>query len=145
MADYEIFELGNVVLQCGLTLPRSRLAYKTYGELNASRDNVIVMPTFYGAQHTENETMIAAWRTLDLKKYFIVAPNLFGNGLSSSPSNTPPPFDRAVFPNITVYDNVVCQHRLLTEHLGVNRVKLVVGFSMAAQQAFQWARRSGCY
>ena len=145
MADYEIFELGNVVLQCGLTLPRSRLAYKTYGELNASRDNVIVMPTFYGAQHTENETMIAAWRTLDLKKYFIVAPNLFGNGLSSSPSNTPPPFYRAVFPNITVYDNVVCQHRLLTEHLGVNRVKLVVGFSMAAQQAFQWARRSGCY
>lgn len=138
MADYEIFELGNVVLQCGLTLPRAQLAYKTYGKLNAARDNVIVMPTFYGAQHAENETMIAAWRTLDLKKYFIIVPNMFGNGLSSSPSNTPPPFDRAVFPNITVYDDVVCQHRLVTEHLGINRIKLVVGFSMGAQQAFQW-------
>jgi homoserine O-acetyltransferase len=139
MADYEIFELGQVVLQCGLTLPQARLAYKTYGELNAARDNAIVMPTFYGAQHAENETMIAAWRTLDPKKYFIIVPNMFGNGLSSSPSNTPPPFDRAVFPNITVYDNVVCQHRLVTEHLGIKRVRLVVGFSMGAQQAFQWA------
>jgi homoserine O-acetyltransferase len=49
MADYEIFELGKVALQCGLTLPQAKLAYKTYGELNAARDNVIVMPTFYGA------------------------------------------------------------------------------------------------
>jgi homoserine O-acetyltransferase len=139
MADYETFELGQVVLQCGLTLPQAKLAYKTYGELNTARDNVIVMPTFYGAQHAENETMIAAWRTLDLKKYFLIVPNMFGNGLSSSPSNTPSPFDRAAFPNITVYDNVVCQHRLVTEHLGINRVRLVIGFSMGAQQAFQWA------
>ncbi|MGE0827176.1 MAG: alpha/beta fold hydrolase [Candidatus Binatia bacterium] len=138
MADYEIFEIGNVVLQCGLTLPRAQLAYKTYGVLNAARDNVIVMPTFYGAQHAENETMIAAWRTLDPEKYFIIVPNMFGNGLSSSPSNTSPPFDRAVFPHITVYDNVVCQHRLVTEHLGIQQIKLVVGFSMGAQQTFQW-------
>ncbi|MBI3048437.1 MAG: alpha/beta fold hydrolase [Acidobacteria bacterium] len=64
---------------------------------------------------------------------------MFGNGLSSSPSNTSPPFDRAVFPNITLYDNVICQHRLVTEHLGITHVKLVLGFSMGAQQAFQWA------
>ncbi len=138
MADYEIFELGEVILQSGLTLRQAKLAYKTYGELNLARDNVIVMSTFYGAQHAENEVMIAAWHALDPKKYFIIVPNMFGNGLSSSPSNTPPPFDRAVFPNITLYDNVVCQHRLVTEYLGINRVKLVVGFSMGAQQAFQW-------
>jgi homoserine O-acetyltransferase len=139
MADYEIFELGQVALQCGLTLPQTKLAYKTYGELNAQRDNVIVMPTFYGGQIAENETAMAGWRSLDPKKYFIVIPNLFGNGLSSSPSNTAPPFDRAVFPHVTIFDNVVCQHRLLTEHLGVKRIKLVLGFSMGAQQAYQWA------
>jgi homoserine O-acetyltransferase len=139
MADHEIFELGQVVLQCGLTLPQAKLAYKTYGELNAARDNAIVMPTFYGSQHAENEALMAVWPTLDPKKYFIIVPNMFGNGLSSSPSNTPPPFDRAVFPNVTLYDNVVCQHRLVMEHLGIQRVKLVVGFSMGAQQAFQWA------
>jgi homoserine O-acetyltransferase len=139
MPDYEIFELEAVSLQSGLTLRQAQLAYKTYGQLNAARDNVIVMPTFYGSQHAENEAMMAVWPTLDPKKYFIIVPNMFGNGLSSSPSNTPPPFDRAVFPNITLYDNVICQHRLVTEHLGITRVKLVVGFSMGAQQAFQWA------
>ncbi len=138
MADYEIFELKEVVLQCGLTLRQAKLVYKTYGELNAARDNVIVMPTFYGGQLAENEVMIAAWHALDPKRHFIIVPNMFGNGLSSSPSNTPPPFDHATFPNVTLYDNVVCQHRLVTEHLGIERIKLVVGFSMGAQQTFQW-------
>jgi homoserine O-acetyltransferase len=138
MPDYEIFELEAVHLQSGLTLRPAKLAYKTYGQLNAARDNVIVMPTFYGGQHTENEALMAVWPALDPKQYFIIVPNMFGNGLSSSPSNTPPPFDRGVFPHITLYDNVVCQHRLVTEHLGIQRVKLVVGFSMGAQQAFQW-------
>lgn len=139
MADYEVFELGQVALQCGLTLPQTKLAYKTYGELSAAHDNVVVMPTFYGGQHTENEMLLAAWPTLDPKKYFIIVPNMLANGLSSSPSNTAPPFDRAVFPNVTVYDNVVCQNRLVTEHLGIKQIKLVVGFSMGAQQAFHWA------
>ena len=119
MADYEIFELEAVSLQSGLTLRPAKLAYKTYGQLNAARDNVIVMPTFYGGQHAENEALMAAWPSLDPQQYFIIVPNMFGNGLSSSPSNTPPPFDRAVFPNITLYDNVLCQHRLVTEHLGI--------------------------
>jgi homoserine O-acetyltransferase len=138
MADYEVFELGDVVLQCGITLPRAKLAYKTHGKLSASGDNAVVMPTFYGSRHVENEAMMGTGRALDPARWFIIVPNMFGNGLSSSPSNAPPPFDRAAFPNITLYDNVVCQHRLLTEHLGVNRLQLVVGFSMGAQQAFQW-------
>ena len=96
------------------------------------------MPTFYGGQHAQTEAMIGVQRPLDPEKYFIIVPNMFGNGLSSSPSNTPPPFDRASFPKVTVYDNVVCQHRLVNEHLGIDRVKLVVGYSMGAQQAFQW-------
>ena len=138
MPDHEIFELGDVVLQSGLTLRQAKLVYKTYGKLAPSRDNVIVMPTFYGAQHPEAESMMRAGRALDPTRYFIVVPNLFGNGLSSSPSNTPAPMDRAAFPGATVYDNVICQHRLLTEHLGIERIRLVVGYSMGAQQAFQW-------
>jgi len=138
MSDHEIFELGDVVLQSGLTLRQAKLAYKTYGRLSSSRDNVIVMPTFYGGQHTDTEPMMRAGRALDPARYFIVVPNMFGNGLSSSPSNTPAPFDRAAFPNVSLYDNVVCQHRLITEHLGVDRILLVVGYSMGAQQAYQW-------
>lgn len=138
MSDYEMYELRDVGLQSGLTLRHAKLAYKTYGKLNPAHDNVIVMPTFYGGQHTDTEAMMGVRRALDPQQYFIIVPNMFGNGLSSSPSNTSPPFDRAAFPDVTLYDNVMCQHRLVTEHLGIDRVKLVVGFSMGALQAFQW-------
>ncbi len=137
MSDYELFPLGDVVLQSGVTLRGAMLAYKTYGALNAARDNTIVMPTFFGGQHMDTEAMMAPGRALDPAKFFIIVPNMLGIGLSSSPSNTPPPFDRAAFPHVTLYDNVRCQHRLVTEHLGIDRLKLVVGFSMGAQQAFQ--------
>jgi homoserine O-acetyltransferase len=129
MPDYDIFELGNVVLQSGATLRNAKLAYKTYGTLNAAKDNVIVYPTSYGSQHYLNEGKIGEGKALDPGKYFIIVPNKFGNGLSSSPSNTPTPYDKARFPGVTLYDNVVCQHRLLTEQFGIQKVALVTGWS----------------
>jgi homoserine O-acetyltransferase len=138
MTDYQIFEAGDVVLQSGLTYRGARLAYKTYGTLNARKSNVIVYPTSYGAQHHDTEWLIAAGKALDPTKYFIVIPNMFGNGLSSSPSNTPPPFDRGRYPHFTATDNVRVQQRFLAETFDVERVALVYGFSMGAQQAFHW-------
>ena len=138
MADCEFFELGDVLLQSGLTLRGARLAYKTYGELNAAKDNVIVFPTFFGSQHEGNEPMIGEGMALDPLNYFIVVPNLLGNGLSSSPSNTPPPYNKARFPDITYYDNIMCQHRLITDRFDVDRIALVCGFSMGAQQSYHW-------
>ena len=64
--------------------------------------------------------------------------NILGNGMSSSPSNTPAPHDRMRFPPVTILDNVMLQRRLLREALGVQRLALVVGRSMGAQLAFQW-------
>ncbi|MDD9991755.1 MAG: alpha/beta fold hydrolase [Rhodospirillales bacterium] len=137
-ADHEIFELGDVTLQSGVTLPAARLAYKTWGSLNARGDNAIVMPTFYTGTHVRNEGYVRAVPALDPERYFIVSINMFGNGLSSSPSNTPPPFDGPRFPTVTLHDNVACQHRLLTEALGVKRIALVLGWSMAGCQSYQW-------
>ena len=138
MADHEIYELGDVGLQSGLKLRGARLAYNTYGALNPGKDNVIVFPTFFSSQHTANEPMIGSGMALDPEHYFIIVPNLFGNGMSSSPSNTPPPYDRARFPGITYYDNIHCQHRLVTEKFGIERIALVCGFSMGAQQSYHW-------
>jgi homoserine O-acetyltransferase len=90
MSDYSIFEAGDVLLQSGLTYRNARLAYKTYGALNATKSNAIVYPTSYGAQHYDLEWAIAPGKALDPTRYFIVIVNKFGNGLSSSPSNTPP-------------------------------------------------------
>ena len=138
MTGHDIYDLGDFVLQSGRTLRGAKLAYKTFGELNDRRDNAIVFPTFFGSQHDANEPMIGEGMALDPREYFIVVPNLFGNGLSSSPSNTPPPNDGPRFPATTYYDNIVCQHRLLTERFGVARIALACGFSMGAQQAYHW-------
>src|SRR5262245_51089700 len=133
-----IFECGDIALQRGGTLKSARIVYKTFGTLSPARDNVIVYPTSYSAQHTDIEWLIAPEHILDPGRYFIVIPNMFGNGLSSSPSNTTSPFDRGRFPTITATDNVRAQRRLMTELFGVDRVKLVYGWSMGGQQAYHW-------
>lgn len=138
MSDYEIFDLGDVALQKGATLRDARLAYKTYGTLNARKDNVIIQPTWYSGQHTDVEWTIGEGMALDPAHYFIIVPNMLGNGLSSSPSNTPPPYDRARFPDVTACDNVRLQHRLVTERFGIERIRLVTGWSMGALQTFHW-------
>jgi homoserine O-acetyltransferase len=133
------FEAGAVPLQCGLTLTDTRLVYETHGTLNAAGDNAIVFPTRFGGTHADNRYLIGEERALDPSRYFIVVPNMLGNGASTSPSNAAHPNARSRFPVTTVYDNVLLQHRLLTEELGVTGIELAVGWSMGAQQVYQWA------
>ncbi|MCX9190568.1 hypothetical protein C3Y87_03895 [Carbonactinospora thermoautotrophica] len=137
--DYEVFDLGDFALQSGTTLRGAKLAYKTHGSLVDDRSNAVVYPTWYSGRYWENEWLIGEGMALDPTRYFIIVPNLFGNGVSSSPSNTPPPFDRARFPHVTLYDNIRAQHRLVTERFGIERLRLVTGWSMGAQQTYQWA------
>ena len=134
--DYEIYKLGDVQLSTGQTLRDAKLAYKTYGTLKEDKSNAVVYPTWYSGQHYDNEWLIGEGMTLDLSKYFIIVPNMPGNGLSSSPSNTRPPHDGGRFANVTVYDNVEQQHRLVTDHFGIESLALVTGWSMAAGQTF---------
>jgi homoserine O-acetyltransferase len=83
--------------------------------------------------------LIGPGRALDPEQIFLVATELFGNGRSSSPSNTPEPFHGPRFPLTSIRDNVAITHKLLSERLGIRHLKAVIGFSMGAQQAFQWA------
>ncbi len=136
--DYEIFDCGNVTLQYGATIRDCKLAYKTFGTLNAKKDNVIVYPTWYSGQHYDNEWLVGSGMALDPANYFIIIPNMLGNGLSSSPSNTAEPYNAARFPDVTAYDNVVLQNRLVAEKFGIEKIKLVTGWSMGALQTFHW-------
>jgi homoserine acetyltransferase len=115
-----------------------KLAYKTFGKMNPARDNIIVYPTWYSGQHYDNEWLIGPGMALDPDKYFIIIPNMIGNGLSSSPSNMPAPYNGARFPRVTACDNVRLQHRLVTEKFFVKRLALVTGWSMGAWQTFHW-------
>ena len=127
----------NVRLQRGGTLRHANIVWKTYGTLAPRRDNVILYPTSYGAHHTDIEWLIDVRRCLDPSRYFIIIPNMLTNGLSSSPSNTPD------FPDVTTYDNVMLQRQMLVELFGIDRLKLVYGWSMGAQQAYHWGALFG--
>jgi homoserine O-acetyltransferase len=137
--DYELFDLGDLALQSGGTLHAAKLAYRTYGTLDDDKSNVILHPTWFSAWHDANEWTIGGGLACDPERYFIVVPNQINNGLSSSPSNTPPPFDGPHFPPVTFYDQVEAQHRLLTQKWGIESLELVLGSSMGAGQTYQWA------
>jgi homoserine O-acetyltransferase len=135
---YEIFTLREFRLQCGVTLPEARLAYKTYGTLNSNQTNAILYPTSYAAHHTDTDWLISPERILDPTRYFIIIPNMFGNGLSSSPSNFAEPLGGPRMPLFTHVDNVTAQRRLLAEVFGIERLALAYGWSMGGQQALHW-------
>jgi homoserine O-acetyltransferase/O-succinyltransferase len=133
------FALGDFRLESGVTLPNAKLAYATFGTLNPRRDNVVLIPSWYGSDHHGYDFLIGPGRALDPAVHFVVATEMFANGFSSSPSNTPGPFDGPRFPAIAIRDNVEAARRLLAQELGVTHLRAVIGFSMGAQQAFQWA------
>ncbi len=133
-----MFSLKDFSLQCGETLSEAQLAYKTFGSLNADRSNVILYPTSFGAHHSDIDWLIGPDRILDSNRYFIVIPNMFGNGLSSSPSNLEQTSHHDRMPSFTHVDNVTAQRRMLTEVFGIERLALAYGWSMGGQQALHW-------
>jgi homoserine O-acetyltransferase len=139
---YELHDIGNLDLEEGGTIRGCTLAYATYGALNAAKDNAILVPTWYSGTHKIIEQVyIGEGRALDPDKYFIIAVNQIGGGLSTSPHNTPAPAGMGNFPHVRIGDDVRAQHRLLTERFGLERLALVVGGSMGAQQTYEWAVR----
>ncbi len=137
------FVIKNFKTESGVVLPETRIVYGTYGTLNADKSNVILLPSHYMAEMHGYGWLIKDAKhpdnALDASKLFLITSEEFGNGRSSSPSNTPEPFHGPRFPVLTIRDNVNAVHQLLTEQLGISHLRAVIGFSMGAQQAFQWA------
>lgn len=139
---YEVHDIGPLDLEEGGTLESCKLAIATHGTLNEQKDNVILIPTWYsGTSKIWEDVYIGEGRALDPTKYFIIAINQIGSGLSSSPNNTEGAQGGPNFPKIRISDDVRAQHRFLTEKLGITELALVVGGSMGAQQTYEWAIR----
>jgi homoserine O-acetyltransferase/O-succinyltransferase len=133
------FVIKNFKTESGTELPEARIVYGTYGKLNAKGDNAVLLPSHYMAEMHGYGFVIGPGKALDPTKLFLITSELFGNGRSSSPSNTPEPYHGPRFPITTIRDNVNAVHQMLTEQLHVKHLRAVIGFSMGAQQAFQWA------
>ena len=133
------FVIHNFHTESGVTLPEVKIVYGTYGHLNAAGDNAVLLPSHYMADMRGYDFLIGPGKALDPDRQFLITSELFGNGRSSSPSNTPEPFHGPRFPVMTIRDNVEAVHQLLTRELMVRHLQAVIGFSMGAQQAFQWS------
>ncbi|GAD99537.1 homoserine acetyltransferase family protein [Paecilomyces variotii No. 5] len=131
--EYEIFKLGDWELQSGEKIENAHIGYKTFGD---PKSPAIVYPTWFSGSISDNIWLIGEDKTLNPERYFIIIPALFGNGQSSSPSNSP---TGRPFPRCSFYDNVRAQHALVTKHFGITHLRAVVGWSMGAAQSFQWS------
>jgi homoserine O-acetyltransferase len=139
---FELFELGDFPLELGGTLSNANLAYVTFGELNATKDNAILFPTWYSGTHKMlADVYVGSGHALDPERFFIVLADQLGNGLSRSPHNSLGEQAMERFPALSIGDDVRAQEQLLRERFGVEQVALVLGGSMGAQQVYEWAVR----
>lgn len=138
--DFRLHDLGNLILDCGETLRGAKLAYRSFGTLNADRSNAVLVTTWFsGTGKVMQDVYVGPGHALDPAKYFIVIVDQLGSGVSSSPHNTSGPQAMARFPTLSIGDDVNAQARLLAEVYGIERLALVVGGSMGGQQVYEWA------
>ena len=135
-----IAPLGTCRLASGAVIPDCRIAYRTFGRLNAARSNAVLIPTWLLGRSEQWIDLLGADKFVDTTKFYAIVVDAFANGNSSSPSNTPAA-GRDAFKDLTIGDMVEAQHRLVTEQLRLGHLHAVMGISMGGMQAFEWAVR----
>ena len=129
---------GDFKLESGEAIRDFCISYVTHGTLNANKTNAILMVTALGGNHHRIDYLIGAGRALDPAKYFIIATDAIGNGLTTSPS-TSKTQSRMQFPKFNMRDMVNSTHRLVVEKFGIGKLVAVAGASMGGMQGLQWA------
>ncbi len=138
----QIAELGTCSLESGQVILDCRVGYRTFGTLNAARSNAVLMPTWLNGRSEDLVLLFgqeaSPMRLVDTSKFFGIALDAFGDGVSSSPSNSPRQAG-VRFPVFTIEDMVRAQYRVLTEVLHLSHAHAAVGLSMGGHQVFAWA------
>jgi homoserine O-acetyltransferase len=130
--------MGDLKLESGQAIRDFCISYVTHGTLNAAKSNAILMVTAIGGNHHRIDYLIGPGRALDPSRYFIIATDAIGNGLTTSPSNSKAQ-PKMQFPRFNMRDMVSSEQRLVAEKFGIKKLVTVVGASMGGMQALQWA------
>lgn len=149
------FDVGDLRLDSGVILPRTLLAYETYGTLNAAKDNaVLICHAFTGSSHAAAhpsdagfgwwEGMFGQGRAFDPERHFIICANVIGSCYGSTGPLSPKPDGKgaygASFPVVTI-DDMVRAQLALVDALGIGRLRAVIGGSMGGMQALAFGVR----
>lgn len=134
--------LGRCPLENGQVIEDCRIGYRTFGHLDAARDNAVLVPTWLYGKSQDLVGLFGAepspQHLVDTSRFFGIAVDALGNGVSSSPSNSPHQHGTA-FPAYTLRDSVAAQYRVMTEVLHLKHLHALVGLSMGGEQTFDWA------
>jgi homoserine O-acetyltransferase len=135
--EQQFIQLGNFSLESGEIIKDCRIGYRTFGKLNQDKSNIILYPTWFGGTSKHLGKLIGPGKLVDSSRFFVIAVDALGNGVSSSPSNSKRQrCDK--FPIFTIRDVVRTQYELLTKKLGIDHIFGVIGGSMGSFQTFEW-------
>ena len=130
-------DLGNFKLENGQVIKDCKIGYRIFGKLNNDKSNAILFPTWFGGNSEDLQFLIGPGKIGDSTKYFVIAVDALGDGVSSSPSNSKfQPNEK--FPDFDIRDMVNTQYKFVTNTLGLNHLFCVMGGSMGGMQTFQW-------
>jgi homoserine O-acetyltransferase/O-succinyltransferase len=134
---HQTYSEGDLKLESGEVIKDFAISYVTQGKLNEKRNNAILMTSSIAGNHHRIDFLIGPGKALDTNKYFIIATDAIGNGLSTSPSNSKTQHGTA-FPHFVIRDMVESQYRLVKEKFGITHLLAVSGASMGGMQTLQW-------
>jgi len=135
-ADQQFYELKDLRLGSGAQIASCRIGFRTFGALNAAKDNAVIFPSWFSGKTSDLEGFFAPGKLIDTGRFFVIAVDALGNGVSCSPSNSQPPM-----PRFTIADMVQAEYRLATERFGLKGAYAVAGISMGGMQTFEWITR----
>ena len=130
-------QLGDFKLESGEVITNCNVGYITCGKLNPDQTNAILILTYFGGTSKDLLYSTGKGMVADSTKYFVVAIDAFGDGVSSSPSNSELQHNKS-FPIFNIRDMVKSEYILASRVLGLKHVYCIMGSSMGGMQAFQW-------
>lgn len=136
-SEQKFADLGDFKLESGESIRDCRLGYRTFGTLNADQSNAVLFPTWFGGTSEQLAGNFGQGKMVDDTKFFVIAVDAIGNGVSSSPSNSKRQSNEQ-FPHFTIRDMVNAEYHLVRRTFGIKKLRAVMGISMGGMQTFEW-------